>query len=268
MVQCVREGGLCVYVLRRMLPFLRPYRWQLIAGLSALLLATPLTLFHPLVWMYITDEVAIKGKVHLLLPAIGVMIVVHLIGTVLSALHRNVLEKVGQGFVADFRALVYDKLQHQSVAFHQNHRSGDLLSRAMNDIDAMQEAIIRGIDQVLVAGLRFVIVGGLIISIHPVVGGFTMIPIVAVWFVVRVFNQRVKALYRQVRDRLGDVAAQFQEGLAGHLVVKAFAQESSLRERFRRVNRAYLQKQVRAINTRHIFLPGAQFLGFFVLGFV
>lgn len=249
-------------VFRRIIPFLKPYRKQLALGLGALVLAIPLTLFHPLVWMFITDEVALNGKMHLLIPALGVMIGVHLLGTVLSALHRNLLEKVGQRFVVDLRLAVYEKLQRQSVSFHHENRSGDLLSRAMNDIDAMQQAIIQGIDQVLSAFLRFAVVVTAILAIHPVVGATTLVPLVIVFFLVRVFNRRVKALYRRVRDRLGDVSAQLQENLMGQLVIKAFAREDEAMAGFRATNKEYLHEQDRAINARTVFLPGVQFIGF------
>lgn len=240
-------------ILRRVLPFLKPYRWQLAAGLTAMLVATPLSLFHPLVWMFVADEVAAGGQLHLLWPALGVMIAVHLLGTIFGAIHRNLLEKVGQRFVADLRQEVYRKLQRQSVSYHHGHRAGDLLSRAMNDIEAMQEAIIRGIDQVLAAFLRFAVVVTAIIAIHPVVGSATLAPILFVWLLVRVFNRRVKALYRRVRDRLGDVTAQLQENLVGQLVVKAFAQERQVMQRFKAANDEYVGEQFRAINARNIF---------------
>jgi len=251
-----------LHVFRRILPYLKPYRKQLAVGLGALVLANPLTLFHPLVWMFITDEVVLNGQVHLLLPALGVMVGVHLLGTALSALHRNMLEKVGQRFVVDLRLAVYEKLQRQSVSFYHNNRTGDLLSRAMNDIDAMQQAIIQGIDQVLSAFLRFTVVVAAILSIQPVVGAATLLPLAVVFFLVRIFNDRVKALYRRVRDRLGDVTALLQENLAGQLVIKAFAREPEAMERFRASNQQYLAEQDRAVNARTIFLPGAQFVGF------
>lgn len=251
-----------MHVFRRILPYLKPYRKQLAVGLGALVLANPLTLFHPLVWMFITDEVVLNGQVHLLLPALGVMVGVHLLGTALSALHRNMLEKVGQRFVVDLRLAVYEKLQRQSVSFYHNNRTGDLLSRAMNDIDAMQQAIIQGIDQVLSAFLRFTVVVAAILSIQPVVGAATLLPLAVVFFLVRIFNDRVKALYRRVRDRLGDVTALLQENLAGQLVIKAFAREPEAMERFRASNQQYLAEQDRAVNARTIFLPGAQFVGF------
>lgn len=231
-------------------------------GLGALLLSIPLTLFHPLVWMFITDEVAINGKIHLLLPALAIMVGVHLVGTALSAFHRNLLEKVGQRFVVDLRLAVYDRLQRQSVAFHHQNRTGDLLARAMNDIDAMQQAIIEGIDQVLSAFLRFIVVVTAILAIQPLVGTLTLIPLIIVFFLVRVFNRRVKALYRRVRDRLGDVSAQLQENLSGHLVIKAFAQEDAVMDGFRDTNAHYLDEQDKAINARTVFLPSAQFTGF------
>lgn len=249
-------------VFRRIIPFLRPYRWRIALGLGALLVSIPLTLFHPLVWMFITDEVALKGQTHLLVPALAVMVAVHLSGSALSAFHRNLLEKVGQRFVVDLRLAVYDKLQRQSVAFHHEHRTGDSLARALNDIDAMEQAIIQGIDQVLNAFLRFAVVVTAVLAIQPVVGAVTLVPLAVVFLLVRVFNRKVKALYRGVRDRLGDVSARLQENLAGHMVIKAFAREDEVMATFRAANQKYLDVQDKAINARTVFLPTAQFIGF------
>src|SRR5690625_241103 len=198
--------------------------------------------------MFITDEVALHGRLDLLPPALGVMLGVHLLGVALSALHRNLVEKVGERFVVDLRLAAYEPLQRNSVAYFNEHRTGDLLSRAMNDIDAMQQAIIQGIDQVLSAFLRFAVVVTAVLSIQPLVGSLTLVPLVIVFFLVRIFNRHVKSLYRSVRDRLGDVSAQLQENLAGQLVIKAFAQEDQVMDDFRGTNRSYIGQQDKAVN--------------------
>ncbi|MBI4530341.1 MAG: ABC transporter ATP-binding protein, partial [Candidatus Latescibacteria bacterium] len=70
----------------RLLRYLRPYWGRVSIGLVCLLLATPAQLFHPLVWKFVVDEVVMAKKVNLLLPALGVMIAVHLVGVALSTL--------------------------------------------------------------------------------------------------------------------------------------------------------------------------------------
>ena len=138
---------MAVYV--RLLRYLRPYRWQVLAGLACLLVATPLSLLHPWIWKYIVDEVVTHRRPDLLAPALGLMLGAHFTGAVLNALRSNLLEKVGQRFVQDLRNEVYAKVQGQSLSYLHEHRSGDLVARAMGDVDQLQEVVLNGTDSVL-----------------------------------------------------------------------------------------------------------------------
>jgi ATP-binding cassette, subfamily B, bacterial len=246
----------------RIIRYLGPYRWRIAVGFLCLLVATPLTLVHPWVWKYIVDEVVLKGQPNLLAPALAVMVGVQLAGALLNALRSNLLEKVGQCFVQDLRNEVYRKLQGQSLQYLHEHRSGDLVSRAMGDIDVLQEVAINGTDSILHNAYSFLIVAGSLIALSPLLGTVTIAPILVVWILVRLFNVRVKQLYRAARDRLGDVSARLQENLLGMMVVKAFAKEPFEASRFHGATEDYRKVQVHAINARTLFFPMVQFVGF------
>src|SRR5688572_21259826 len=126
----------------RLLRYLKPYRWRVLAGLLCLLVATPATLVHPWIWKYIVDTVVMQRRPDLLAPALGLMLGLHFLGAVLNALRSNLLEKVGQCFVQDLRIEMYRKLQAQSLSYLHNHRSGDLVSRTIADIEVLQEVVI------------------------------------------------------------------------------------------------------------------------------
>lgn len=251
-----------VTVFFRILGYLRPYWRQLLLGLVCLLISAPAGLFHPLVWKYIVDEVIGHRRVGMLLPAIGVMLAVQMVGSLLGAVRSNLLEKVGQRFVQELRNQVYAKLQGQSLAYLHNRRTGDLLSRAMNDVDVLQEVAVQGTDSILANFLNFAIVSGILIALNWRLGLLTLAPIVLVGVLVRFFNTRIKKLYRAARDRLGDVSARLQENLLGAVVIKAFAREPAEAARFQASTEEYRQVQVRAINARTVFFPAVHFIGF------
>lgn len=246
----------------RILRYLRPYRWSIAVGLLCLLIATPAGLFHPLVWRYITDEVIGKRRILMLLPAIGVMVGTQMVGSVLSAVRSNLLEKVGQRFVLDLRNDVYRKLQGQSLAYLHENRIGDLTARVMSDIDVLQEVVIQGTDSVIASLLSFLWVVGCILALNVKVGLAMIAPLLLIAVLVRTFNIRVKSIYRASRERLGDVGARLQENLTGMVVIKAFAREEAEAERFRAAAERYFQESVRAINVRSVVLPTVQFVGF------
>jgi len=246
----------------RLLPYLRPYRGQVALGFLCLFLATPLSLVHPWVWKYVVDEVVAKGRPDRLLPALGVMVAAHFAGAVLNAVRGNLLEKAGQRFVQDLRNEVYAKLQAQSLRYLHERRTGDLVSRAVGDIDVLQEVAINGTESIVSNAYSFLIVAGSLVVLSPTLGFITIAPILVVWVLVRLFNARIKQLYRAARDRLGDVSARLQENLTGLVVIKAFARERAEAARFRAATEEYRQVQVRAVNARTVFFPMVQFVGF------
>jgi ABC-type multidrug transport system fused ATPase/permease subunit len=246
----------------RILRLLRPYYPRMALGFGCLLVATPLSLLHPWVWKYIVDEVVLGRRPELLGPALAVMVGAHFTGAALNALRGNLLEKVGQCFVRDLRNQVYSRLQNQSLRYLQERRTGDLVARAIGDVDVLQEVVLNGTDTVLQNAYSFLIVATSLLVLSPLLGSITIAPILVVAVLVRLFNARIKALYRATRDRLGDVSARLQENLQGLVVVKAFAREAAEAARFRATTEEYRAVQVRAVNARTAFIPAVQFIGF------
>lgn len=257
------ESAPRVQVFRRLLPYLRPYRGKIAMGVFLLLLSTPAGSFHPLVWMYIVNQVIGKHRVEMLIPALLLMFTVQGVGSLLDAVKSVLLERVGQRFVFDLRNAVYTKLQRQSLAYMSEHRTGDLISRAMGDVDVLQEVAFQSIDSVIGNTLSFLVVAGILIKLNWKLGIVTLLPIGIVFFLTRYFNLRVKALYRETRDRLGEVNARLQENLTGLTLIKAFAKERYEASRFRDVADRYLQTNFRAIRARNTFFPLVRFVGFF-----
>jgi ATP-binding cassette subfamily B protein len=250
-------------VFRRLLPYLKPHSRAIFIGLACLLVAVPAGAFHPLVWGYMVDEVIGKRRVNMLLAAVGVMLAVQVIDTVLEGYRDNLLQKVGQRLVFDLRNQVYDKLQRQSLSYLHDNRVGDLVARAMGDIDVIQEVAVQGTDTIISNLLSFVYVAIILLLLSWKLGIVTLMPIVLVFVLTRHFNIRVKKLYRDARDRLGAVNARLQENLQGMVLIKAFAKEREESARFRATSQDYLQTSFQAINARTTFFPAVRFVGFF-----
>ena len=252
-----------IKVFRRVWPYLYPYRGRIALGVGLLLISTPLGSAHPLIWKYIVDDVVGLRHVNHLWPALLAMFAIQGTATLLDAMKSIVLERVGQRFVFDLRSAVYRKLQSQSLAYLSDNRTGDLISRAMSDVDVLQEVAFQSIDSVLGNTLSFLVVASILIHLNGKLGVVTLLPIVVVFFLTRFFNTRVKAIYRQARDRLGEVNARLQENLTGLTLIKAFAKERYETERFQGVARGYMQTNFRAIFARNTFFPAVRFIGFF-----
>ncbi|MBI5832221.1 MAG: ABC transporter ATP-binding protein [Armatimonadetes bacterium] len=245
----------------RLLGLMKPYRRYLLIGLVALVLSTPAQLFHPLVWKFIIDDVVTKHQPHLLVPALLVMFGVHLVGAALSAVRTYALGVGTQRLACDLRNQLYARVQAHSMQFFHERRSGDLIARLVGDVDSVQE-VLNSLVEVLNSALQFVMVAAILIYLDWRIGLLTLLPMAGVFGLVMLFNNRIRDLYRRVRDRLGDVSAKLSENLLGVLVIKAFAREEAEAQRFSVENERYLHESLRGVTARTIYFPSVFTVGF------
>ncbi|MDP6117434.1 MAG: ABC transporter ATP-binding protein [Planctomycetota bacterium] len=247
----------------RLLTYLLPYRWQLLVGLACLLLSIPAQLFHPLVWKFIVDDVIIGEKHNMLLPALGVMIAVHLTGTGLSVLRTYMLGVVGHRFVCDLRNELYDRVQNHSLRFFHDRRSGDIASRVMGDVETLQHIALNGVDEIISNFLQFICVAVILVWLKWQVGLLTLIPMAAVGGLVWFFNSRMRKIFRRLRDRVGELHGKLQENLLGILVIKAFGGEQHEQQIIEKHSAEYLREGISSIRARTVYHSGVRTVGFF-----
>jgi ABC-type multidrug transport system fused ATPase/permease subunit len=248
---------------QRLLGELAPYRGRIALGLGLLLIAAPAGLFHPLVWMFVVDEVLMGGRWSMLVPALGAMVVVHGVFAILVGAWRDrVFERVGLEFTRQLRNRVHARISRQSVAWLHRQRTGDLQSRVISDVDQLQGSLIGGVSAVLQELVSFAFVFAAIWVLEWRIALATLGPLVVVYGIVRAFNRRMKAIYGAARERLGQLGARLQDQLGGFLVVRSFAQEPREDARFRADNDRYTAKSLEAVRLRTVVFPLAFFVGF------
>jgi ABC-type multidrug transport system fused ATPase/permease subunit len=268
-------------VFLRLLKMLRPHAAMIGLGIGLLILAAPCELFPAIVWKFVTDDIVlqhrespwlwwwfsfggmIESRLGMLFSAVAWLFVIYLIGEILSTIEAWLLNRVAQRFILSFRNRVYNKLQHQSLAYLQRQRTGDLMSRAMGDVDELQSFIVSGIDVIVGEGVLWIATVVIVMLVDWRVASASLAPLVLVYVLLRVFNHRVRPIYAAARERLGDVATRLQENLSGIVVIKIFGRERQETQRFESATDAYFQQQLRAINARHIYFPVARVVGFF-----
>jgi len=247
----------------RILSLLRPYTASLVLGSVCLLGSVILELAPPLVWKVVVDDVVIKRELHKLWPAIVALTIIQGGSALLSAFRSRLLESVGQRFVFDLRNRLYATLSHQSLAYFNEARTGDLMSRASSDVDAVQEVVIRGTDSILANFLRLVGVSIIFCSLNLKLGLATLLPIVLVGVFLKLFNGRIKGIYKAARAQLGLVNARLQDNLSGIRVIKAFAREDAEQAAFESVNHGYLSDNIEAVKLRASFFSFVRWIASF-----
>ena len=264
----------------RLLRMLKPHRRMIALGVGLLVLSAPCELFPAVVWKFVTDDIvlkqnespwmwrwfsfggAIESRYVMLFSAVCWLLLVYLIGELLGTLDTWILNRVAQRFMLGFRNRVYDKLQHQSLAYLQRQRTGDLMSRAMGDVDELQSFIVNGIDVIIGEGLMWIVTVAIVMAVDWRVATASLSPLIVVYVLLRVFNKRVRPIYAAARERLGDVGNRLQENLSGIVVIKIFGRERQEAQRFESATRAYYDQQIRAINARQSYFPVARAVGF------
>lgn len=242
---------------------LRRYRKSLVASLALLLIAVPLVNFHPLVWGIVADEL-IAGTLDGRLLAIWlvVMLATYLVGLAADSVHTYLLEKAGQGFVRDIRVALFAKFENQSLSYHHDTHSGELVTRIVSDVDAMEQSVLRGLAGLLEEVVTFVVVAGMVLWISPLVGALSILPLAVAFIFIRIYNRKVRSVYEGVRKRLGRIGSFVQDRLSGVQVTQSFGNEKSEKAIFEGKADAFYEESIRASRMRYTFFPIVSTLGF------
>src|SRR5215469_12438278 len=250
--------------LKKLLPYLKPYRLQVAWALSQVLLITAFELLKPWPLQVIIDNV-LGGKPFpaaalaslspnrvLLLACLGIVLV-HLGDGALTLLHNYTTIRVGQNMVNDLRGALYAHLQRLSLAFHSRQRVGDLLYRITADSFAVQTMIMNGMLPILSAALMLV---GMLVVLFPLDPVLTLLAltVVPVLFVlISGFNRKIVDVATDVRTTESRVYSLVQWAMSSIKVVQAFTKEEEEHRRFMGASWESLRATLRLYNWQTLY---------------
>ncbi len=133
--------------------------------------------------------------------------------------------KAGWGVVADVRHKIYAHLQRQSLRFYENSRTGELMSRIVNDTDKLEHLISHALPDTLVNVLTLIGVSAVLLSMNSQLMLLTLIPIPFVIIAVRIFAKYTRPAFRERQQDLAVLNANLQDNLSGIREIQAFNQE-------------------------------------------
>ena len=246
--------------LKRLFAFLKPY-WKTLVVSGVLLLGRAgMELVPPLFQRIIVDQVIGPRDLRLLGWAVGGLVAVYAVQQLVNSGDMFIRHALGEKFLLDLRVHLYAYLQKLSLSFFERRSTGELMSRVTNDVNALENFVTHGSALALVDLLRL---GGgavilLILDVRLALLVLLPVPVLAV--AMRMFNTRIRPVYRGVRARLGDLNAQLQDNLSGIRVIQAFGQEDRELARFAVESTNYYQARVRGIRYWSTFFPGMRFV--------
>jgi ATP-binding cassette subfamily B multidrug efflux pump len=216
-------------------------------------------LASPLVLGYAIDDLT-RGVTRAKLAGYGALLLgIGLVSGVFLFLQRRILIGASRDIEYDMRNDFFAHLQTMPLAYFQTHRTGDLMSRATNDLNAVRMMIGPSIMYSANTMLTLVVALFVMIGIDARLTLFALIPMPFVSISVKVFGSAIHKRFELIQAQLSDVSAVAQESLSGVRVVRAYRQEDAELERFRRSNEEYLLRNRRLIVLQGFFFPSMSF---------
>jgi ABC-type multidrug transport system fused ATPase/permease subunit len=247
-------------VFLRLVRYLKPYwRWVVVSTVCLLLL-TILNLLPPLFQRQIIDDVVGKRLLGRLPMLVLGLVGVYALARLLNFGEQYLRHVLGERFILDFRVLLYDYLQRLSISFFENQQTGEIMSRITNDVNALEDFVTHSVGFLIVDLLRLMGTAIILFVLDWQLALLTLLPVPILAVAMRLFNTRVRPIYRQIRDRLGDINAELQDNISGIRVIQAFGQERYELDRFTQRSTRYYEERVRGIRQWSTFFPAMGFV--------
>lgn len=258
-------------VVLRLLRYLKAYWRWVVVSIVCLLFLTILNLLPPLFQREIIDEVVGKRLLDRLPMLILGLVGVYALTRLLNFGEQYLRHVLGERFILDFRVLLYDYLQRLSISFFEDQQTGEIMSRITNDVNALEGFVTHSVGFLIVDLLRLVGTAIILLVLDWQLALLTLLPVPVLAVAMRLFNTRVRPIYREIRDRLGDINAELQDNISGIRVIQAFGQERHELDRFTQRSTRYYEERVKGIRHWATFFPAMRFVAsmgmVIVLGF-
>jgi ATP-binding cassette subfamily B protein len=200
----------------------------------AALLAGIVALLIPQVLRSLVDGPLKDGDSSQIWPAVGIVLVLGVLEAVLIALRRFFVLQPGTRVEASLRNALYSQLQDLPVSFHDRWPSGQLLSRAISDLNLIRRWLSFGIVLLVVNVLTIIIGFIFLVGISWILGVIFVVCSIPLWIYGYVFESKYSVVARRSQDQAGDLATAVEESVHGIRVLKAFGRGSHQLDRFSR----------------------------------
>ena len=246
--------------LRKFARYFRPYKLQLVIGITCIFASTAAGLFIPLFVGQAIDANWTQISWERLTIAAGKVLAASIISGAFLFLQRRILIGVSRNVEYDMRKEFYEHLVGQPLSFFHDHRTGDLMARATNDLSAVRQLggpmIMYSLQTVfvviLVLPLMFMLNWWLTLLL------FVTMPLVSL--TVKFFGQQVHTRFEKIQEFFAEIMARAQENFTGVRVVRAYAQEDAEMQAFNSLNWQYAERNLGLVRVEALMRPLMTFL--------
>ena len=240
---------------------LRPYRGRVAVAMASLVVAPAASLAPPYLAKLAIDDGITPGDVGALNLIVAAFIVSALLYWGATYLQTYLVGWVGQRALQDLRLRIFTHLQRQSIGFFSRRKTGVLISRLTNDVQALDQLVTDGV--VTLFSSTLTLIGTIVILLLldvplALVTFLATFPALAIGSVL--FRFHAAGAFRAVRERIANVTAYLQETLSGVRIVRSFGQEPRHEERFAELNDDHRAANYRTVQLNAAYFPGVELL--------
>ena len=284
-------------LMRRLLQYVRPYRFLMIGAILLLLVASLLGNLSPLLNMWAidwyinnpersalvedreNDQVEPSANNEALAEqqaedarGLGLLLVVLgglMIGQALVNYSQALIVAfVGQKTMLEMRVRIFNHLQNMSLRFLDKNPVGRLMTRVTTDVEKIQQSIVSGSVQVANDLFSIVVVVGLMLWVNWVLAAITLSTVPFVFITSYVFRKFARRSYLEIQKKVAALNAYMQENVTGMRVVQAFKQEDRCFQEYDRRNRLLRDEWLRQVRNFALYYPAVDFLGTFSMALI
>jgi ATP-binding cassette, subfamily B, multidrug efflux pump len=254
-------------LLRRLLAYLRPYKWSVVFAIVLTVLVGPLEVVAPYLFGYAVDKyispgvsqaitqlAALRGIAWVSFLSLSAL----LLSFAVQYLQVRIMQNVGQQTLYDLRRDIFDRLQRLPMSFFDRSPVGRLVTRVTTDVDALNDLFAAGIAAMANDAIVLLCIGAVMMWLdwRLALATFSVLPLIvlATW----IFRDRVRDANRRIRTAIARINAFLQEHISGMAVVQLFNRERKSKEQFSKLNRIHMEAYKDAITAYAVFFPAVE----------
>src|SRR5580704_3477481 len=254
-------------LLRRLMTYLRPYKWSVVLAVFLTLLVMPLEVVGPYLFGLGVDKYIVPGANHAMpaataLHGIGLVSLAFLIASLLSFavqyLQVRIMQNVGQQTLYDLRKEIFERMQRLPMSFFDHSPVGRLVTRVTTDVDALNDLFAAGIAAMANDALVLLGIGAIMMKMNwrLALATFAVLPLIMIstW----IFRERVRDANRRIRTAIARINAFLQEHISGMSVVQIVNREQKSKDQFAELNRIHMEAYKDAITAFAVFFPAVE----------
>ena len=205
--------------------FLKPYYWQILGTLLALLLLTGLNLLVPRIIQTVIDKGLVEGETSSLIQSALLLLGLGLASAILNLVHRYGSEWTAARVGYDLRNRMYDHIQHLPFTYHDHVQSGQLISRCIEDVRSIEKFAGGAVADLVRFVLLTMGVLYIMLTANTELAVIALLPMIPLILLTTIFGTKIGGLFFAVDNAVGEVSNRLQENVVGVQVVRAFARE-------------------------------------------